>query len=135
MTQISLLSCLVICSTIWSSPLVTRVIREREGSSVLATVRLSILNPRPLESPATRARTPRSLSTRIEIVWSMDTHGECKVSRRRQQTKRIFSPPHYPHLAPSRLLDQEGGDLFYAAGCRWRDRISIIRSFPASFCF
>src|SRR5262245_13449523 len=115
MTQISLLSCLVICSTIWSSPLVTSVMREREGSSVLATVRLSILNPRPLKSPATRARTPNSFSTRIEIVWSMDTHGECKVSRRRQRTETIFSPPHYPHLARS-IRREETCLMLRAAG-------------------
>src|SRR5215210_3042104 len=114
MTQISLLSCLVICSTIWSSPLVTSVIREREESSVFATVRPSILNPRPLNKPTTRARTPNSFSTRIEIVWSMHAHGEDIVSRRRQCTVRAFRR-HNPYL---RRLNREGEYLAYAAGCR-----------------
>ena len=68
MTSISLLSCLVICSTIWSSPRVTIVMREALGSCVSATVRLSMLKPRPEKRPATRARTPNLFSTRTEIV-------------------------------------------------------------------
>src|SRR5512139_46940 len=43
--------------------------RETVGSSVSATERLSILKPRPLKSPATRASTPNSFSTRTDIVW------------------------------------------------------------------
>src|SRR5262249_44153362 len=41
------------------------------GSSVSATDRLSMLKPRPLNRPATRARTPKSFSTRTEIVCRM----------------------------------------------------------------
>src|SRR6266576_1337728 len=33
------------------------------------TDRLSMLKPRPLKSPATRARTQNSFSTRTEMVW------------------------------------------------------------------
>src|SRR5881628_2744438 len=43
--------------------------RETVGSIVSATERLSMLKPRPLKSPATRARTPNSFSTRTEMVW------------------------------------------------------------------
>src|SRR3990172_1414565 len=45
--------------------------RETPGSMVSATDRLSILKPRPLNSPATRASTPNSFSTRMEMVWRM----------------------------------------------------------------
>src|SRR5215475_14733591 len=68
MTAISLLSCFSICSRTWSSPRVTRVMRDTVGSIVSATERLSMLKPRPLNSPATRARTPNSFSTRMEMV-------------------------------------------------------------------
>ena len=69
MTETSLLSCLRICSMIWSSPLVTTVIRETAGSMVSATDSDSMLNPRPENSPATRLKTPNSFSTMTEIVW------------------------------------------------------------------
>src|SRR5690349_14198219 len=45
--------------------------RETDGSRVSATVRLSMLNPRPLNKPATRASTPNSFSTKTEMVWRM----------------------------------------------------------------
>jgi len=44
------------------------VILDAEGSLVGATFRLSMLNPRPLNMPAIRARTPNLFSTRTEIV-------------------------------------------------------------------
>src|SRR6266481_4930518 len=45
--------------------------RDTVGSSVSATDRLSMLKPRPLNSPATRASTPNSFSTRMEMTWRM----------------------------------------------------------------
>src|SRR5262245_17185296 len=64
-----LLSCFVICSRTRSSPVVTSVIRDIVGSNGLdATHRLSMLKPRPLNRPATRASTPNSFSTRTEGV-------------------------------------------------------------------
>src|SRR5207249_11794554 len=45
--------------------------RDTVGSSVSATDRLSMLKPRPLNRPATRASTPNSFSTRMEITWRM----------------------------------------------------------------
>src|SRR5436309_5784133 len=69
MTQMSLFSCFSICSSTWSSPRVTSVMRDTVGSIVSATDRLSMLKPRPLNSPATRARTPNSFSTSTEMVW------------------------------------------------------------------
>src|SRR5262245_42848415 len=68
-TQMSLFSCFSICSRTWSSPRVTSVMRDTVGSRVSATERLSMLKPRPLNSPATRARTPNSFSTRIKMMW------------------------------------------------------------------
>src|SRR4029450_13728554 len=68
MTAISLFSCYSIASRPWSSPRVTSVMRDTVASMVSATDRLSMLKPRPLKSPATRARTPNSFSTRMEIV-------------------------------------------------------------------
>src|SRR5262252_3775127 len=71
MTQMSLFSCFSICSRMRSSPRVTRVMRETVGSRVSATDRLSMLKPRPLNKPATRASTPNSFSTRTEMVCRM----------------------------------------------------------------
>src|SRR2546427_2533759 len=45
--------------------------RDTVGSSVSATDRLSMLKPRPLNRPATRASTPNSFSTRMEMTWRM----------------------------------------------------------------
>src|SRR5947207_950529 len=45
--------------------------RDTVGSSVSATDRLSMLKPRPLNRPATRASTPNSFSTRMEMMWRM----------------------------------------------------------------
>src|SRR5690242_4436205 len=69
MTSISLLSCLVICSSGWLSASATIVMRERSGFSVGPTARDSMLNPRRLNSAETRASTPDLFSTRTESVW------------------------------------------------------------------
>src|SRR4026209_1600636 len=45
--------------------------RETLGSMVSATDRLSMLKARPLNRPATRASTPNSFSTRMEMVCRM----------------------------------------------------------------
>jgi hypothetical protein len=50
---------------------VTIVIIYMVGSSVGATERLSILNPRPLKSPATLERTPNLFSTVTEMICSI----------------------------------------------------------------
>ena len=68
MTSISLLSCLVTCSSTASSPMTTMVIRERLGSRVGPTLRVSMLNPRPLNIPAMRVSTPNLFSTKTERV-------------------------------------------------------------------
>src|SRR6187431_483611 len=47
------------------------VMRETLGSSVGATLSVSILNPRPLNMPAMRVSTPNLFSTRTEMVWRM----------------------------------------------------------------
>ena len=70
-TSISLLSCFTICSMIRSSPEVTIVIMEVEGSNEGATDRLSMLNPRPLNRPATRDSTPNLFSTVTEMMCSI----------------------------------------------------------------
>src|SRR3989304_383803 len=80
MTVTSLLSCFVICSTMRSSPVVTIVMRDTNGSVVSATHRLSMLNPLPEKSPAILARTPNSFDTKTDIVCRLllekkqDTH-------------------------------------------------------------
>src|SRR5262245_9268656 len=98
MTAISLLSCFSICSRTWSSPRVARVMRDTVGSMVSATDRLSMLNPRPLNSPATRARTPNSFSTRMEMV--------CRI----RDPSRLVPPVPVPredlhHLVLARELE------------------------------
>src|SRR3972149_12131446 len=68
MTSTSLFNCFVICSIIRSSPLVTIVICEVDGSTEGPTEMLSILKTLPLKSPATRDSTPNLFSTRILIM-------------------------------------------------------------------
>src|SRR4030066_95828 len=70
MTSTSLFNCLVIGSIFLSSPLVTMVICEVDGSTEGPTEMVSILNPLPLKSPATRDSTPNLFSTRILIMCS-----------------------------------------------------------------
>src|SRR5262249_26769325 len=43
--------------------------RDERDAGHRRTDRLSMLKPRPLNSPATRASTPNSFSTRIEMMW------------------------------------------------------------------
>src|SRR4051812_38332074 len=71
MTSISLLSCFEICSSAFSSPPTTRVIRETVGSSVMLTASDSILKPRRANRPVTRARTPGRFSTKAVMVCCM----------------------------------------------------------------
>ena len=54
-----------------SSPDVTMVIMETVGSRVGATERLSILNPRPLNKPATRDKEPALFSSVTEMMCSI----------------------------------------------------------------
>ena len=70
-TSISLLSCLVTCSSGESSTLTTMVIRETSACSVGPTASDSMLKPRRLNSPAMRARTPGLFSTRTDRVWML----------------------------------------------------------------
>jgi hypothetical protein len=68
MTLINLLICFSICSIKGGLAFVVTVIRDTAASMVGATHRLSMLNPRPLNNPATRESTPGSLSTnRVRI--------------------------------------------------------------------
>src|SRR6185436_18062370 len=68
MTSTSLLSCLVTCSSGDSSTLTTIVIRETSWCSVGPTASESMLNPRRLNRPAIRARTPGLYSTSTDRV-------------------------------------------------------------------
>src|SRR5215475_12739107 len=69
MTLTSLLSCLVTCSSAVPSTLTRMVMREISGCSVGPTASDSMLKPRRLNSPDTRARTPGLFSTRTDSVW------------------------------------------------------------------
>src|SRR5689334_13133611 len=68
MTSTTLLSCFSICSSDFSSPPTTIVIRETVGSSVMLTASDSMLNPRRENNPETRASTPGLFSTSAVIV-------------------------------------------------------------------
>src|ERR1700691_6080180 len=68
MTLMSLLSCLVTCSSGCSSQFTTIVIREISSCSVGPTARDSMLKPRLENRPAMRTRTPGLFSTRTERV-------------------------------------------------------------------
>ena len=65
-TSTNLFNCLVICSITVSSPGATIVILETVGSSVVPTVKLSILYPLRLNSPEILLRTPKWFSTVID---------------------------------------------------------------------
>src|SRR5680860_421713 len=67
-TLMSLLSCLVTCSRAVLSTSTTIVMRDTSSTSVGPTASESMLNPRRLNSPATRARTPGRFSTRTDNV-------------------------------------------------------------------
>src|SRR5680860_908512 len=67
-TLMSLLSCLVTCSRAVLSASTTMVMRDTSSTSVGPTASESMLNPRRLNSPATRARTPGRFSTRTDNV-------------------------------------------------------------------
>src|SRR6185295_4758747 len=69
MTLTSLLSCLVTCSSGSWSTLTTMVIRDMSGCSVGPTASDSMLKPRRLNNPETRASTPGSFSTSTDSVW------------------------------------------------------------------
>ncbi len=70
-TSISLESWLITCASTRSSPSTTIVIRDISGFSVMPTARLSILYPRLLKSPETRASTPGLFSTSTASVCLM----------------------------------------------------------------
>ena len=55
------------------------VIRESDASWVGATLRESMLKPRPEIMPVTRAKTPKVFSTRTEIVCRMKNFRERMV--------------------------------------------------------
>src|SRR4051812_38984933 len=69
MTLMSLLSCLVTCSSGSSSTSTTTVMRESPGISVVPTARLSMLKPRRAKSPATLVSRPGLFSTSRERTW------------------------------------------------------------------
>ena len=64
----SLLTCLTICSSILSLPLVTMVIRDKVSSSVGATVRLSILKALCENNPTMRESEPASFSSKMANI-------------------------------------------------------------------
>ncbi len=70
-TGISLLSCLVICSSGADSASTTMVIRLKRSSSVGLTASDTMLNPRRANSPATRDSTPNLFSTSTVRMWCL----------------------------------------------------------------
>ena len=76
-----------------SSPFRTTVIRDNDGSWVGATLRVSMLKPRPENIPAMRASTPNLFSTRTEIVCRMEevVVEEAGKARLTKQPKRSMS--------------------------------------------
>ena len=69
MTFTSLLSCLTHWSTLFPPSFTVTVMREYFFPQMGPTLRVSILNPLPLNIPATLARTPNLFSTSADIVW------------------------------------------------------------------
>src|SRR5215469_15389298 len=99
-TLISLLSCLVTCSSGWSAQLTTIVIREISSCSVGPTASESMLKPRRENRPAARTSTPGLFSTSTDSVCLLAA-GSC--SRRRGAMLLIRSRPNpVPCSAPPR---------------------------------
>src|SRR6476620_5042640 len=73
-TLTSLFSCFVTCSRALPSTPTTIVMRDSPGCSVGPTASDSMLNPRRLNSPATRASTPGLFSTRTDRVCLVIAH-------------------------------------------------------------
>src|SRR6478609_2355268 len=71
MTLISLLSCLVTCSSGRASTSTTTVMREISSCSVGPTASEWMLNDRRANRPATRVSTPGLFSTRTDRVWRL----------------------------------------------------------------
>src|SRR6185437_12361493 len=68
-TLISLFNCLVTCSSALPCTDTRMVIRDISGCSVGPTANDSMLKPRRLNSPDTRASTPGLFSTNTDRVW------------------------------------------------------------------
>src|SRR5271156_5730156 len=101
MTLMSLLSCLVICSSGVLSAETTMVIRDMSFCSVAPTASDSMLNPRRENSAATRASTPGLSSTNTERVCVLGDPvicaappalfgSHCPVDRRRRASGVSF---------------------------------------------
>ena len=69
MTGMTLLSCFSSCSTMYSSPSTTMVMRETVGSSVMPTAKESILKPRRENRPETLESVPGWFSTSTDMVY------------------------------------------------------------------
>ena len=92
-TSISLFTCFRICWARLCWQRTTMVMRERDGSELPATVKLSILYPRALNSPATRDSTPNLFSTSTDSV-----RVPCSCS---PETVIRFATFRYRPLAPA----------------------------------
>src|SRR3954447_6811644 len=95
-TGISLLSCLVICSSGAESASTTIVIRLNRSSSVGLTANDTMLNPRRANRPATRESTPNLFSTSTLRMWCCAT---LMVDSAASSRSSAFSPS--PSVTPS----------------------------------
>src|SRR6266550_7068365 len=111
MTFTSLFSCLVTCSSGRSSTFTTIVIRDTSRCSVGPTASDSMLNPRRLNSPATRASTPGLFSTSTDSVCLLMESDRILVedgahaARRQDLVVTGAGRNHRPHLGV--LADHE----------------------------
>ena len=81
MTSISLYNCLLTCSSVLSSPVVTMTMRDKPGFlGLVPTVMLSILKPRRPNKPDTRCRTPGWSLTRMDIVCLFHSASPINIS-------------------------------------------------------
>src|SRR5262249_34814086 len=121
MTLISLLSCLVICSSGVSSAETTIVIRDMSFCSVAPTASDSMLKPRRENSAATRASTPGLSSTSTDSVCVLGNPlicaappvlfgSHCPVDRRRRASRVPFG------FVVEQRADATGGLDFVIAG-------------------
>ena len=82
-TLTSLFICLMTCERSCGSTSTTMLMRESVGSSVLATVRLSMLKPRAVSTPVTRINAPGLFSTSREMICSISGIPDLLADRHR----------------------------------------------------
>src|SRR5262249_3545060 len=110
-TLISLFICLITCTQSFESTSTTMVMRESSGSSVRATVKLSMSKPLAPSSPVTRSSAPGLFSINNEITCSIclfrSWHGHRLRRPHHHLVDRAAGRHHWIHVLVGRHFDVE----------------------------